>query len=779
MKRKLFSREKIFVRRKLFTWGKGVSLALVLALSVCSTSPGLLAQSTQAPVSSAAPPVDIGSPDEYADRTVLVTIAAPGKTPLTKKGTSSFDSDIRIKEAYNFGQASLLAENTDQEKFLADKTLYLSEVASGSYSTEELIGKLRKKAYVVSVEPDYKQHLDVISNDPFSQEQWHLDGEGSFTTSGSGISLSSAKDKPKSSTPVVAVMDTGIDFTHEDLADRMWVNTTPDLPGHYGYDFTANSDLCMDDNGHGTHCAGTIAAVADNGKGIAGISDARLMSLKVFDAKGDSYNSSIIQALYYILKAKSSGVNITAVNCSWGGGSSGYLMSSLIEEIGQMGTLFIFASGNDGINHSRAGELTCPYDLYAGAYSANRDYLIITGSCDATDTPSYFSDYGRNDVDLFAPGENILSTYLEESYLPGCYGPETEALVTSRYYTFGGKTASDEDISAFLTDKDIGLQEDKTAAVSGGSIDYYRNEDSGCLKWEIDHGEPQLKQKSNYLYLDVTDLKPDTEKTWYVSMQFGGTDTDGNFSWEHFVRKSYGKEGNENNRFVTMPDGRIYFKVVGLETSGIVTGASTYYLDNVGLSTQAPDASLLGKYEILSGTSMAAPMVSGAVALLSEIYPEDSAKNRRGRLLTCTRMSAPAADKCLTGGVLDLTNMDSYIPVPDEPNDKKEQITGSQTTSSSGSAAKKKAVKIKKIKLKASKKTLRVGKKLKLKAVITPSTATVKKLKWTSSRKKWASVSKSGVVRAKKKGKGHTVRITAAATDGSRKKASIKLRIKK
>ena len=173
---------------------------------------------------------------------------------------------------------------------------------------------------------------------------------------------------------------------------------------------------------------------------------------------------------------------------------------------------------------------------------------------------------------------------------------------------------------------------------------------------------------------------------------------------------------------------------------------------------------------------MAAPMVAGAVGLLAEIYPDDSAKNRRQRLLSCTRNAPQAAEKCATGGVLDLRNMDNYVPVADTP---VSVVPPSTPVPEEPPRTVSKKTAVKKITIKGSKKTLKVGKKRKLKAVVSPSNATNKKVKWKSSKKKWATVSKKGVVTAKKKGRGHTVKITATATDGSGKKGVIRIRIGK
>lgn len=719
--------------------------------------------------------------DGYIEGTVIVTIASPKKTSLTKKGSASFDSQISIDRSYNFGNAGILAKTDSQRSFLSDKTLYISEVSSDSYSTQDLMDKLERKAYVLRVEPDYKQHLNTVSDDPLVSEQWHLDGTGDFFCSSQGIAYSSAQNTAKTGEPVVAVMDTGIDYTHEDLKDHMWVNPAPDtLPGIHGYDFTIHYPDCMDTDGHGTHCAGTIAAVSGNQKGITGISNARLMALKVFGDDGETTNSTILDAMNYILQAKKTGVNITAVNCSWGGGRSSYAMPSLVNQLGKMGVLFVFASGNGGINRDSTPESSCPYDLYTGVYTDNRNYVIITGSSDNNDNPSTFSDYGSKNVDLFAPGENIISTYCEDNYLPGTYEETTEKALTASFFSFdlNPQTGTVGETPEIYTDDDLGIRTKVSAsAVSSTEEDYHADPDSGSLKWTVDLGSPQQTPKSTYLYLDVTDYNLDPKAVYYVSMMFGGTDSKGDFSWDHFVKKSSGELGDETNRFYIARNGRIYFKLIGLETRGDLTDTSVYYLDNIGVSHANPDTSLLGKYEVMNGTSMAAPMVTGAVALLSEIYPGDSAKNRRGRLLACTRQTPGAKGKCLTDGVLHLANMASYVPVPDDaedsPNNKPSSPSSNTTVKS------KKTIKVTKIKLNASKKTLKAGKRLKLKAVISPKNASRKKIKWSSSNKKWASVSQSGVVTAKKKGIGHTVKITATATDGSRKRASVKIKIKK
>lgn len=747
---------------------------------------------------------------EYEEGTVLVTLASPKETSLTKEGETSFDKKIKVDESYDFGDASVTARTEEQKEFLSDKTLYVSEVSSNSYSTSELIDQLDDQAYVISVEPDYVHHLSSVSNDTYSDEQWYLDTGSNYSGHSKGISYSSAKEKTKTGTPVIAIMDTGINYEHEDLADHMWVNPylSKGLGGIYGYDFTEDNAYCMDTEGHGTHCAGIIAATSDNQKGIAGISGAKLMSLKVFDSDGRTNNSTIIKALNYIIQAKQAGVNITAVNCSWGGGSSGYTMPQLIQKIGSAGTLFVFASGNDGINHD-TGELSCPYDLYQGiSPSENRNYIIITGASDPCDNPTDFSDYGKRDVDLFAPGSRIVSTYLEDTYFAGIYDHEKESQLTQHLLSF----STENEAEKLYTDSDLGINTGITDIQSSwqAGTDYRESPDSGSLLWTLNLGNtPSPDEKSTYLYLDVTDDNPDVNADYYVSMLLGTEESEGMITWSHVVKKSSGNYGTKDNRFYESSNGRIYFKIIGIVSSREATGTTYYYLDDIGISIADPDSSQFGQYELLNGTSMAAPMVSGAIGLLNEIYPEDSLTDRKNRLLTCVRTTDATSGKCITGGILDLSKMDNYIPsqtpaTASPENNSQNQTASPSTNSASGSKVTVKKVKIsttatktstvksksksgrirtkkktQKVKIKNSKITLSTGNKLKLSATVSPKNASNKNIKWSSSRKKWASVTQKGLVTAKARGRGHTVTITAAAKDGSGKKATCKIKIKK
>lgn len=684
----------------------------------------------------------------YEEGQVVVTLAAEKKSALTKEGTAFFDSHISVENVWEFGEADVLGDSASEKAFLEDKTLYVSKVSSDKYTTEELMEKLESQAYVVSAEPDYYQKKMETAEDAFVDSQWYLDGGGKFADSGKGIQYSGAKNIRQSKTPVIAVVDTGIDYTHEDLKEHMWINPYGSLPGIYGYDFSDYDEDPMDEDSdsHGSHCAGTIGAVSGNGKGITGINkDIRLMALKIFGSNEKASDSAIIGAFNYIYQAQQLGVNITAVNCSWGGGRSSATMVSLINKIGAAGALFIFASGNDGINvdNLSSAKKQCPYDI-------SSSYIVKTGATDTADTPAGYSNYGASTVDLFAPGSQILSTVNNQNFIPAIYS-ENQREATCSFYS----SCADTDFTLYAPE-DVGEVSPDTVykSISHSSVDFFGNTKDGSLCVQTD--SPGSSNSTLLLYMDVTDLNLDSSKTYYVSYDMGYK-RNSVMSWGHFNRKV--SPSSSASQFVTYR-GRQYLRITSM--SGPFYSYPVIYIDNPAISVSNPDVTAFGKYNFASGTSMSAPLVTGAAALMSSHFTKDSALQRRERLLSCVRTVSTLSGKCRTRGILDMS-----------------KIASSKVTVTTPRIVTNKKILVKKVKLNKKKATLRYKKKLKLKATITPKNATNKKVKWYSSKKKYATVSKSGVVKPKKKGIGHTVKIYAKAKDGSGKKAYCKVKIKK
>lgn len=229
------------------------------------------------------------------------------------------------------------------------------------------------------------------------------------------IDLPEAWDRSRGTGTLVAVLDTGVDYRHADLADNIWVNQA-EIPGNgldddgngyvddvHGYDFAYNDGDPMDRHGHGTHVAGTIAAAADNGTGVAGVApEAQIMALKFLDDSGTGSLFDAIQALDYAVMM---GAQLS--NNSWGGGQYHSALAEALALAADAGHLAVAAAGNTGTDID-----SDPH--YPASYSS--EALISVAASDDSDRLAGFSNYGLSGVDVVAPGEAIYSTLPGDSY---------------------------------------------------------------------------------------------------------------------------------------------------------------------------------------------------------------------------------------------------------------------------------------------------------------------------------------------------------------------------
>jgi len=281
-------------------------------------------------------------------------------------------------------------------------------------SIERAITKYKRLEGVEYVQPNYYYHLLATPNDPM-YPQSGMYGLGK-------ISAPSAWDlSTGSSSVVVADIDTGLRYTHQDLAANTWTNTGETINNgidddgngfvddYYGYDFRFNDPDPFDEltgfGGHGTHTAGTIGAVGNNSIGVTGINwNVKIMAIKIYNASGsDTTSAMLINAYNYVTMMKNRGVNIRATNNSYGGcqEACGYDQATkdAIDAMGNAGILNIFAAGNSGTNNDAA-----PH--YPSSYTSPS--LVAVAGSNASDTNSF--NFGLSSVDLAAPGVGILST---------------------------------------------------------------------------------------------------------------------------------------------------------------------------------------------------------------------------------------------------------------------------------------------------------------------------------------------------------------------------------
>ncbi|HYK90723.1 MAG TPA: S8 family serine peptidase, partial [Acidobacteriota bacterium] len=348
--------------------------------------------------------------------------AAVGNTALVPGqvfGQSSTDAEFaqgRILVSFKEGTSSnekrdILSRASRELQLASDSTsryFDVIQIAGDGISAEEAIARLRTDPRVRIAEPDYVVHTqDNVPNDPHFKYLWGLQnlGQGSYGSSGcttcskpgADIAAAQAWDLTTGSSDViVAVIDTGVDYSHPDLA----ANILRDGAGKVvGYDFVNKDDDPMDDYGHGTHCAGPIGAGGNNGIGVAGVCwNVKIMPLKFLDASGGGYTSDAVSCVDFAI---SHGAHI--LSNSWGGGGFSQLLLDAIRRAEKAGILFVAAAGNSAMSIDPGG-------FYPANYNRMASNVIAVAATDDYDILASFSNYGPKTCDIAAPGASIYST---------------------------------------------------------------------------------------------------------------------------------------------------------------------------------------------------------------------------------------------------------------------------------------------------------------------------------------------------------------------------------
>jgi subtilisin family serine protease len=262
--------------------------------------------------------------------------------------------------------------------------------------------------------------VPVRPHDPQFEEQWALANSGQRGgKEGADISATTAwATTTGSDDVVVAVLDTGVDYTHEDLRENMWLRPAGMIPYQdnelgtvddvRGFNAVDNASDPMDDNGHGTHCAGIIGAEGENNLGIAGVNwKVKIMPLKFMNAGGSGTTKDAIEAINYAIERKKAGVNVRIISASWGSTQRSRALEDIIRKAYENDILFVAAAGNSSVNNDRSPHYPSSYKVpnVVGVAALNRN-----------DELASFSNYGAKSVALGAPGVDILSTWLGNSY---------------------------------------------------------------------------------------------------------------------------------------------------------------------------------------------------------------------------------------------------------------------------------------------------------------------------------------------------------------------------
>jgi thermitase len=365
--------------------------------------------------------------------------------PTAEKKQPTSAEDIALSETRSLGSPEVLVKfkagvtSDTIEKLTArlhDRIEDRIENAEGWGAIDDLdnadaasiVAEYSKLPEVEYAEPNFEIELDVsegplvpvLPRDPQFSDQWALANSGQRGgKQGADISATLAwATTTGSDNVVVAVLDSGVDYTHEDLAQNMWVRpqsmapyqdnelgTIDDLNGYNAVDSAADP---MDENGHGTHCAGIIGAEGENNLGIAGVNwKVKIMPLKFMNAGGFGTTKDAIEAINYVIDRKKAGVNVRIISASWGSTQRSRALETVIRKAYENDILFVAAAGNATTNNDRTPHFPSSYDV---------PNVLSVAALDRHDQLATFSNYGVKSVAIAAPGVDILSTWLGNQY---------------------------------------------------------------------------------------------------------------------------------------------------------------------------------------------------------------------------------------------------------------------------------------------------------------------------------------------------------------------------
>jgi thermitase len=330
------------------------------------------------------------------------------------------------------GQTAIASEylvKLNEGAKLSDKSLKITsefEISQGSFvvieANDQVAKSLMNNSAVDFIEPNYTYHISSVDDADYDK-QWGLKNTGKNSGSilfpgkkGVDINAEKAWKITKGDRAIkIAVIDTGVDYNHEDLKSNIMINelelngqegVDDDGNGYiddvYGYDFANMDNDPMDGHGHGTHCAGVIGAT-HNKIGIAGVmANVQILPIQFLKKSGGGTLEGAIKSIDYAIKR---GVHI--MSNSWGGRGQSKALEDAIALAEQAGILFVAAAGNDNSDNDKVSVLPA---------SIGHDNIVSVGAMDGKGKKATFSNYGKTSVDVFAPGVGIYSTVIDNKY---------------------------------------------------------------------------------------------------------------------------------------------------------------------------------------------------------------------------------------------------------------------------------------------------------------------------------------------------------------------------
>lgn len=632
-----------------------------------------------------------------------IDVAEPEASPLSADGGGASAATIRLVKAPGMSTEDLLYALRDDPRVISAEPNYTYSLVDPAKTEAVDISAYVEGATGTAAQPSSVVSPAAVSDaKDLTNFQWAYSGNTSVLKL-AGLNASFDMDVPlwkaqrtdptvENATGTVAVIDTGIDYLHPDLAPVM----RNDMIGFadYGFDCgyaavpSTSGDGPMDDNSHGTHVAGIIASKW-NDSGTSGIaSGSKLIAVKAADVNGAFASSSLIKGYAYLADAVRGGLDdLVSINNSWGGPNTNYALALAVTELGRLGAISVFASGNSSLNTDTSAQTVSTL--------RSNPYVVVVDSTTRYSEPSWFTNYGRATTDVFAPGSTILSTYprsmakylpeARDAIIPG-HPTETDS---SKNIIFESFSDSNPDVARALVhstpDSATALGSVQLQAcydTEGGSLRVplsgltavSDNELNGCITvkagpndpWDIDYfgwhyytdGSPSAALA---VYAEVVDDKGNKE--WLL---VNGDTANQSVSNEWFAGScNIAAACRDAGVTLALEWGAFRLKFRLLSPSSAFDLSKNLYIDAVGVG--GPDAAVPYSYD--NGTSMAAPAVTGAAAVIaktesSSTPPTERAAARAMALRGSVRPIASMADLCASGGAVDLGVLASGQMVP-------------------------------------------------------------------------------------------------------------------